>query len=312
MSQPTGPRPRLDVRGAIDLGALARTPTPSPGTPGGLPVPGAFVVDIDEASFPGMVQASAQYPVVVLLWAPWSQASIGLAGDLGRLAEAYQGRFQLARVDTEASPAIASAFQAQAVPSVVAVLGGQPVPLFQGSPTTEQVRGVLDQLLLAATQYGVTGTVPGAPEPAERDEPQEPALPPLHQAAYDAIERDDLPAARQAYAQALRENPRDALAEAGLAQVNLLERARTMDLRVVREAAAAAPDDVDAQLAVADADVLGGRVEDAFSRLVSVVRATSGPERERVRQRLLELFAVVGTDDPRVMAARRALANALY
>jgi putative thioredoxin len=143
-------------------------------------------------------------------------------------------------------------------------------------------------------------------------EPEEPPLPPLHQAAYDAIERDDLDAAATAYEQALRENPRDEMARAGLAQVGLLSRTRDADLAAVRTAAADAPHDVDAQLAVADLDVLGGQVQDAFDRLIDVIRSTAGPERERVRVRLVELFEVVGAEDPRVPAARRALASALY
>jgi putative thioredoxin len=259
------------------------------------------------------VQSSTEHPVVVLLWASWSENALTLARDLGALADEYAGRLLLARIDAEAEPQVAAAFQAQSVPAVVAVLAGQPLPLFQGAPAIDQVRGVLDQLLEAAAANGITGTVPprdGAePEPAA---PEEPPLPPLHQEAYDAIERDDLDAAAAAYEQALRENPRDDMARAGLAQVGLLTRTRDVDLAAVRKAAADDPSDVDAQLAVADVDVLGGQVQDAFDRLIDVVRATAGPERERVRVRLVELFEIVGAEDPRVPAARRALASALY
>ena len=135
-------------------------------------------------------------------------------------------------------------------------------------------------------------------------------MPPLHQEAYDAIERDDLDGAIAAYTQALRENPRDADAKAGLAQVSLMARTRDADPAAVR--AAAAQGDAAAQLAVADLDVLGGAVEDAFARLLDVVRASVGDERDAARERLVELFEVVGGDDPRVAAARRALAAALY
>lgn len=310
MSQPSQPpRPRLDARGAVDLSSLARPATPPPGTPGGLPAAAGYVRDVDQTSFADVVQSSAQHPVVVVLWAPWSEVSQQVAADLAALADDDDGRWLLARIDAEANPQVAQAFQAQSVPTVVAVLGGQPVPLFQGAYPREQVRAVLDQLLAAAEANGITGRVAaGAEPPAE----PEPALPPLHQAAYDAIERDDLPAARSAYEQALRENPRDAMARAGLAQVGLMERTAGADLRQVREAAAARPDDVDAQLAVADLDVFGGAVEDAFARLVDLVRRTAGEERERVRLRLVDLFEVVGTDDARVVAARRALASALY
>ncbi|MBB2923763.1 tetratricopeptide repeat protein [Cellulomonas cellasea] len=314
MSQPSAPQPRLDVRGAIDLSSLARPSAPPPGSPGGPPAAGGFVVDVDESSFGGLVQDSTTYPVVVLLWAPWSQVSVGLAADLGTLADEYAGRFLLARIDGEANPQIAQAFgvqSPQSLPVAVAVVAGQPLPLFQGAYPIEQVRGVVDQVLAAAAANGVTGTVPGGAAAAP-DEPEEPPLPPLHQAAYDAIERDDLPAAQEAYSQALRENPRDAMARAGLAQVGLLSRTRDADLNAARRAAADDPRDVAAQLLVADLDVLGGKIDDAFGRLVDLVRLTAGPERERVRLHLVDLFEVVGAEDPRVGAARRALANALY
>jgi len=312
MSQPTGPRPRLDVRGAVDLSTLNRPATPAPGTPGGLPSPGTYVVDVDEGSFPALVQSSTQYPVVVVLWSPRSEASATVAADLAALADEDAGRWLLARIDAEANPQIAQAFQAQSVPTVVAVLAGQPLPLFQGAYPLDQVRAVLDQVLAAAEANGITGrAAPSTGDQPPQEEP-EPELPPLHQAAYDAIERDDLAAATAAYEQALKENPRDAQARAGLAQVGLLDRTRDADLQAARAAAAADPKDVDAQLAVADLDILGGKVDDAFARLIDLLRMTAGPDRERVRVRLVDLFEVIGGDDPRVIAARRAMANALY
>lgn len=316
MSQPPVPQPRLDVRGAVDLAALTRPATPPPGSPGGLPVAGTYVVDVDEAGFGPLVESSTQHPVVVLLWASWSEVSIALARDLGSLAEEFAGKFLLARIDAEANPQVAAAFQVsvQAVPAVVAIIAGQPLPLFQGSHPLEQVRGVLDQVIAAAAANGVTGAVgPSAPtSESPAAEPEEPPLPPLHQAAYDAIEADDLAGAADAYAQALKENPRDGMARAGLAQVNLLMRTSGADLAAARAAAAADARDVGAQLLVADLDVLGGDVDDAFARLVDLVRVTAGEAREAVRMRLIDLFEVVGSDDPRVGPARRALASALY
>lgn len=312
MSQPTGPRPRLDVRGAVDLSTLNRPATPPPGSPGGLPSPGAYVVDVDQTTFPDLVQSSTQHPVVVVLWSPRSEASATVAADLASLADEDAGLWLLARIDAEANPQIAQAFQAQSVPTVVAVLAGQPLPLFQGAYPRDQVRAVLDQVLAAAEANGITGRAAPNDADAPTEPEPEPELPPLHQAAYDAIERDDLDAAAAAYEQALKENPRDALARAGLAQVGLLDRTRDLDLQAARAAAAADPTDVDAQLAVADLDILGGKVEDAFSRLVDLLRTTFGPDRERVRVRLVDLFEVIGGDDPRVIAARRAMASALY
>jgi len=314
MSQPSQ-QPRLDVRGAVDLSALARPAAPPAGTAGGPPAPGPYCVDVTEATFGDVVQNSTQYPVVVLLWSARSAASVDLARELGTLAERAAGGFLLARVDVDSNRQVAAAFQVQTIPSVVAVLAGQPVPLFEGSYPAEQIAGVLDQLLAAAAANGVTGRAPrGAgtdvDEPAP--EPEEPPLPPLHQEAYDAIERGDLEAALDAYNRALRENPRDAMARAGQAQVGLLQRTQDVDARAARDAAAQHPDDVEAQLLVADLDVLGGQVDDAFTRLIDLLRRTTAEERERARVRLVDLFEVVGSDDPRVGPARRALASALY
>lgn len=319
MSQPTGPQPRLDIRGAVDLSALARPRTDPGAAPAPAADPSGVVVDVTEATFGDLVQRSSSVPVVVDLWSSrygtYEQQSPVLAG----LAVAYAGRFLLARIDVDANPQVAVAFQLQTVPAVVAVIAGQPVPLFQGGyPPDEQLRDLLDQVVELAGSRGVTGRVEvpaGADQQGPSDaaaEPAEPALPPLHQAAYDAIERDDLDAAIAAYGQALRENPRDELATAGLAQVQLLARTRGLDPAAARTAAADRPGDVDAQLAVADLDVLGGRVEDAFARLIDTVRVTRDGERDRTRARLVELFEVVGATDPRVVAARRALASALY
>ena len=79
-----------------------------------------------------------------------------------------------------------------------------------------------------------------------------------------------------------------------------------------REGAPANPDDVDAQTLVADLDLLGGHVDDSFSRLVALVQRMAGDERNRAREHLLGLFAAVGNDDPRVLRGRQSLASALF
>ena len=157
------------------------------------------------------------------------------------------------------------------------------------------------------------GVAPGAPAVDEAPEVEvEPPLPPLHQAAYDAIERDDLPAAIASYEQALRENPRDDLAREGLAQVRLMARTRDLKPDDVHARAVARPTDPDAQMQAADLEIIEGSVEEAFARLTRLVPGADAERREVVRLRLVELFDVVGGTDPRVMSARRALANALY
>ncbi len=307
MTTTPGPRPRLDVRGAIDLSSLGRPATPPPG---GEPAPDGVVVDVSEETFGDLVQRSTQVPVVVVLWAAWSEASTTVVADLVALATEFGGRFLLARIDAEANPQVAQAFGAQSVPAVVAVLRGQPVPLFQGAASRDDVRGVLGQLLEAAAANGVTGRV-AVDTAVEEVVPEEPPLPPLHQAAYDAIELGDYAAARTAYTRALTENPRDEDARAGLAQVELMSRTADLD-PVAVQAAGADLDDLDGQLEMADLEIMSGLVQEAFDRLVAAVRRAAGPDRDRVRLRLVELFSVVGDADPRTLAARRALASALY
>jgi putative thioredoxin len=228
------------------------------------------------------------------------------------VARSYEGRFQVVSVDVDANPGLLQAFQVQSVPVTLGLIQGQPVPLFAGVQSDEHVRAYVDELLKLAVQHGVTGRVDtGAPQEGVLEEEEQP-LPPLHQQAFEAIERDDLDGAVAAYQQALKENPADAEASLGLAQVKLMQRTADADLAAARAAAAADPTDVPAQTLVADLDLLGGHVEDAFSRLVETVRNTSGDDRNAAREHLLELFQVIGAGDERVVRARRALTSALF
>ncbi len=318
-------QPGLNIRGAVDLTALARPAAPAPGAtpagaagaPGapGAPGGGGVVVDITEADFDALLQQSLTVPVVVDLWAEWCGPCKQLSPVLEKLAVEYGGRFVLAKVDVDANPRLAQAFQAQSIPMVVALLKGQPVPMFTGAVPEAQARQVVDQLLEVAAQNGVTGTV-AVGEPGEQPElPPEPPLPPLHAEAAEAFEAGDFDRAVRAFTQALNENPADADAKAGLAQAQLFSRVAGVPAAVMSgfaAAAAADPSNVDAGLAVADRDLFGGHVEDAFARLVDLVRVTSGDDRARVRTRLVELFEVVGHEDPRVASARVKLANALF
>lgn len=318
------PAPSMNLRGAVDLSALkaradaARTPQAPPAGPAGPqaaaagPAAGSpYVVEVTEQSFPQLVQLSSQVPVVVDLRAGWSEESSRVTAVLEAIAVEQDGRLLLAKVDVEAQPQIAQAFQAQTVPTVVAVLKGQPVPLFEGGLPDAQIRSFIDELLKVASSNGVSGSLrEGGPD--EGEETEEPPLPPHHQAAFDAIESGDYLAAAAAYRQALAEQPADAEAKAGLAQVGLMQRLKDADAETVRERAAAEPDSLEAQLAVADLDLSGGHVEDALARVVAFIGRTSGEEREEARVRLLELFDVVGVGDPRVTKARGALARALF
>jgi putative thioredoxin len=239
----------------------------------------------------------------------------GLASALGPLVESYGGRLVLAVVDANVNPQLAQAFQVREVPTVAAVIGGRPVNLFVGIPADAEVRQVFDELLQLAAENGVTGSVPVGEEADDGEQQAEPApepLPPHHQEAFDAISAGDYPTAIAEYRKALVENPRDQLAVAGLAQVSLLDRLSGAGASELRDAAAARRDDVDAQLAVADLDVSGGHLEDAFGRLLDVFATADSADRDRIRARLLDYFEIAGSDDPRVVAARARLASLLY
>lgn len=306
------------LRGAVDLSSLRNRPAaPAPGAPEQGPVDGTavpLIVDVTDATFGQVLELSQSVPVVVDLWAEWCGPCKQLSPVLEKVVTELAGRVVLAKVDVDANPQLAQGFRAQSIPMVVALVAGQPVPLFTGAVPEEQVREVFAQLLQLAAQHGVTGTIPVG-EPAADDESAEPVeqpLAPLHQEAFDAIERGDFAAAIEAYEQALAENPRDEDARSGLGQVRLLFRTQDLDLNEARAAAAAAPTDIPAQFAVADLDVAGGHVADAFDRLLDLFSVVPSDEKGLVRQRLVELFGLVGDADARVVAARRRLATLLF
>ena len=335
------------LRGAVDLSSLVNrpaqpahqhAPAPTAGagacvdpSPAGAPGPGAvdasgapaavqvpsLVLDATDATFSQVLELSNVVPIVVDLWAEWCGPCKQLSPVLEKLVAELGGRLLLVKVDVDANPQLTQAFQAQSIPTVAAVVAGRPVSLFVGALPEAQVRDVFDQVLDLAAQNGVTGTVTvaGAEGAAEGEEAAETApepLPPHHQEAYDAIDRGDYAAAQAAYRTAIAQDPRDQLAVAGLAQVSLLARLQGATIAEVRDAAAAAPTSPEAQLAVADLDVSGGHVDDAFDRLLTLFPQLDAAGKDAVRTRMLEYFEIVGTDDPRVGAARRRLTMLLY
>ncbi|MCC9306936.1 thioredoxin [Kitasatospora sp. RB6PN24] len=269
-----------------------------------------LVIDVTEETFETeVVQRSTEVPVVIDFWAEWCGPCKQLSPILERLAEEYAGRIVLAKIDVDANQLIAQQFGIQGIPAVMAVVAGQLVPLFQGAENEANVRKVLDQLILVAEQrFGVVGGTVGAGAPAAPAAPSDPAL----NAAHEALDRGDLGGAIQAYQNVLAEQPGNTEAKLGLAQAELLRRVEGFDPQAVRTAAANDPKDVRAQLDAADLDLVGGHVEDAFGRLLDVVSRTAGADRDTARLRLLELFEVIGPEDPRVTTARTALARLLF
>lgn len=292
--------------GAIDLSALKKpaTPTAQPAAVG------AFVVNVTEQDFQQIaLEASMQHVVVLSLWSARAPQSAAFNQVLAQVTDSYGGQILLAQVDVDTNPAIAQAVGAKGVPFVLGLVKGQPVPLFEGAKDEAEVRALFEELIRVAAENGVTGRVGGEPVSAEEPEPiDDPRFAP----ADEAFAGGDFATAIAEYEKLVVQYPGDAEIAERLAGVKLVDRTKDVDLQAARKTAGDNPDDVDAQLLVADLDVNGGHVQDAFDRLIEVIRRLSGDERDAVRERLLELFLVVGQSDPRVGTARRLLASALY
>ncbi len=272
-----------------------------------------YAVAVTEQNFQEVLEGSTSAPVLLAFESPSrSPESVSLADDLQVLSGEFEGRFLLGRVDIDASPQIAQAMQIPSVPLVALVAQGRPMPLFQDAAPIEELRQALTQVLQQLTTQGFTGRHQPRSASVVDEETGEEQLDPRYAPAQDALERGDIAAAVAEYQKLVDANPADTEAAAGLAMATVLQRTEGVDLNEARAAAAERPDDVEAQTLVADLDLLGGHVDDAFNRLIDLVRRTTEGERDAARTHLIKLFGAVGNDDPRVRRARRDLASALF
>ena len=305
MSQQPFSRP-----GAVDRSGLQGT---APTGGGAAPASAAYVLQIGEQNFQDVLEASRTAPVLLSFESPSrSPESVQLADAMQTLSTEFEGRFLLGRVDIDASPQIAQAMQIPSVPLVVLVAQGRPMPLLQNVAPLEELRSAITQVLQQLATSGFTGRHQPRAGGVVDEETGEEQLDPRYFPAQDALERGDIDGAVAEYQKLVDANPADAEAAAGLAMAKLLKRTEGVDLAEARSAAAENPDDVDAQTLVADLDLLGGHVDDAFARLIGLVRRTTDKERDAARTHLIGLFGAVGNDDPRVIRARRDLASALF
>ena len=308
--------------GAIDLSGLGQ-PAPRAGTPAGpgsaapssttAPGGSSYSVQVDEQSFQGLLEQSMTAPVLLAFYSRTRMPESGqLADDLVTVVEEHEGRFLLGLVDIDAVPQIAQAMQIPSIPLVVAVVDGRPMPLLQDPLPIDELRTALNQVGQQLTAQGIAGRHQPRSSAAPAAEGEEETVDPRYAPAQDALVAGDIDGAVREYQKLLDANPADVEAAGGLAMAKVMQRTQGVDLAEARAAAAERPDDVDAQTMVADLDMLGGHVEDAFTRLVNLVARTADADRTKARDHLLGLFAAVGNDDPRVLAGRRNLASALF
>ncbi|MDG5960630.1 tetratricopeptide repeat protein [Bifidobacterium breve] len=315
--------PGVSLAGAVDLEALKHQVKAEPGQAGGAPAAGGYVIDTTENTFRAMVQTSATFPILLLLWVPTDDRLFSMARALGDAVNGLNGQIQLSRIDIATNPSIAQALQVQGAPALFALISGRPMPLLQGLPGDDELKQLTDEvipkIIQAAAQSGVNGTAPYSGDPDSDAAASTGAtgadteqVPPEHAEAHRLAEEGDYAGAAAEYARVMESDPSDALAAREHAKALLLARSGSADVREVRAAAASAPDDVEAQLAVADIDMIGGQIQDAFDRLLDFLAAGHKGDLEAVRQRLLEYFTIPEPTDPRLARARRRLATLMY
>ena len=339
----------FSLAGAVDLEgvkrrveAQAKQAAKASGSNGassvGAPKAGGYVIDVNEQSFQAMVQTSVSFPIILLLWQANDEAYYDVAQKLADAVNELDGRMQLARIDADENPTIAQALRAQQLPAIYGLVGGRPMPIAQGLPSDEELQqicsAILPQLVQVAERSGVAGTAPfvessnesdansskdanadaadAADSADSADSSNVENIPPAHEKAYSLAMQGDYEGAAKEYAKLIEADPHDSLASREHAKALLLARNSNTDVAAVRKNAGDNPDSVEAQLAVADVDMIDGHIDDAFGRLLDFLASGHRKDAEEVRARMIEYFAMLPADDARLARARRRLAVLLY
>lgn len=336
----------FSLAGAVDLEgvkrrveAQAKQAAKASGSNGassvGAPKAGGYVIDVNEQSFQAMVQTSVSFPIILLLWQANDEAYYDVAQKLADAVNELDGRMQLARIDADENPTIAQALRAQQLPAIYGLVGGRPMPIAQGLPSDEELQqicsAILPQLVQVAERSGVAGTAPFVESSNESDansskdanadtaDAADSAdssnvenIPPAHEKAHFLAMQGDYEGAAKEYAKLIEADPHDSLASREHAKALLLARNSNTDVAAVRKSAGDNPDSVEAQLAVADVDMIDGHIDDAFGRLLDFLASGHRKDAEEVRARMIEYFAMLPADDARLARARRRLAVLLY
>jgi putative thioredoxin len=261
----------------------------------------ALVIEVDSNSIRDYLAISDTLPVLVLFVQENDPTSQSLLRTVKTLTEKAAGKILTLVVDAVKSPELAQAFELKQTPTLLGMLKGQPAPLFTGDQPAEQVQQIIDRVLEVGKENGLTGTV-------TVEEPQ-PKLSITHQQAFQAIEENNYPLAQSLYEKALVENPNDQLAEAGLAQIKLLIRLQGKDVAALASSSGQEPEQI---LDRVDALVATGSAASGFEQLLVLFEKTPKDQREETRLRFVELFLVVGNDDPAVIQARKNLSLLLF
>jgi putative thioredoxin len=277
---------------AFDLSSLGKPPATAPKIDCGKEV-------TKENLASDFVELSMSKPVILLCWTSRSPQSLDVLAILDKLNKEDNQSWELGSVDIDRIPEVANALQVRTVPYAVALVGGQPIPLFEEPLNEDAIKSVISKLLTIAAEQGI-GSVP-----EEKLEPEEVE-------ALAALESGELLQAEDAYKRFIARKPQDPYAKLGLAHTQLQIRIAGLDPATVIATANANPHDIQIAMSCADIEVATGTVEPAFFRLLTLVKATTGDDRTAVKNRLLDLFSLVDPTDPRVIKARAELANALF